>query len=185
MRPASDQRRARSRARIGIIGAGWWATYAHLPSLSTYPSAEVVAIADMSPERLADAAERFGVAAQFADYREMLDRGDLDGVVVATPHASHYAIATDVLQRGIGLMLEKPMVLRAREARNLVQLAEQQGVPLVVGYTISSISWRDSAPASPKVLWARSSSRIRCSRRWCSSITAPIRKPTRTSSSGR
>jgi predicted dehydrogenase len=123
-----------TRARIGIIGAGWWATYAHLPSLSTYPLAEIVAIADPSPERLAQAGEAFGIAAQFADYRAMLDRGDLDGVVVATPHATHYAIAADVLNRGIPLMLEKPMVLRAREARDLVRLAEQHGVPLVVGY---------------------------------------------------
>jgi predicted dehydrogenase len=122
------------RARIGIIGAGWWTTYAHLPALSTYPRAEVVAIADPSPERLAQAGESFGIAAQFDDYRAMLDRADLDGVVVATPHATHYAIATDVLKRGIGLMLEKPMVLRAREARELVRLAEHQGVPLVIGY---------------------------------------------------
>jgi predicted dehydrogenase len=122
------------RARIGIIGTGWWATYAHLPSLSTYSRADVVAIADPSPERLAQAGEAFGVAAQFDDYRTMLDRGDLDGVVVATPHATHYAIATEVLQRGIGLMLEKPMVLRAREARELVRLAEQHRVPLVIGY---------------------------------------------------
>jgi predicted dehydrogenase len=123
-----------ARARIGIIGAGWWATTAHLPSLSTYSRAEVVAIADSSPDRLAQAGEAFGIAAQFADYRAMLDRGDLDGVVVATPHATHYAVATDVLERGIALMLEKPMVLRAREARDLVRLAEQQRVPLVIGY---------------------------------------------------
>lgn len=123
-----------ARARIGIIGAGWWATYAHLPSLSTYPRAEVVAIADPSVERLAQAAEAFGVAAQFADYRVMLDRGGLDGVVVATPHVTHYAVATDVLSRGIPLMLEKPMVLRAREARELIRLADEHRVPLVVGY---------------------------------------------------
>src|SRR5471030_837831 len=78
----------RKRARIGIIGAGWWSTTAHLPSLSTYPRAEVVAIADSSPERLSQAGEAFGIGAQFADYRAMLDRGDLDGVVVATPHAT-------------------------------------------------------------------------------------------------
>ena len=130
MASVSDRRRA----RIGIIGTGWWATTAHLPSLSTYPRAEVVAIADPSPERLAQAGERFGIAAQFADYRAMLDRGDLDGVVVATPHTTHYAIAADVLTRGLALMLEKPMVLRARDARALVRLAEQHAVPLVVGY---------------------------------------------------
>ena len=122
------------RARIGLIGAGWWGTYAHLPSLTTYPAAEVVALADPSAERLAQAAERFGVALQFTDYREMLARVELDGVVVATPHATHYAIAMDVLARGVPLMLEKPMVLRAADARHLVRLANQKRVPLVIGY---------------------------------------------------
>jgi len=120
--PASD------RARIGVVGTGWWATYAHLPSLTSYRRAEVVALADPSPERLSLAGEHFGIAAQYADYHAMLDRGDLDGVVVATPHTTHYAVAREVLTRGIPLMLEKPMVLRARDARELVDLADQHGV---------------------------------------------------------
>lgn len=127
---ASDQRRA----RIGVIGTGWWATYAHLPSLTSYPRADVVAIADPSAERLAQAGEHFGIRDQYTDYRAMLDRGDLDGVIVATPHATHYAIAADVLARGVPLMLEKPMVLHARQARELVALAEQHHVSLVIGY---------------------------------------------------
>ncbi len=122
------------RARIGLIGAGWWATYAHLPSLLSYPRAEVVSIADPSSERLALAATHFGISNQFADYRDMLDRGDLDGVVVATPHSTHRDVARDVLTRGLPLMLEKPMVLRARDARELQRLAEQQRVPLIIGY---------------------------------------------------
>jgi predicted dehydrogenase len=126
--------REQPRARIGVIGAGWWATYAHLPSLTSYPRAEVVAIADASEERLAKAAEHFGVQTQFTDYRAMLDRGNLDGVVVATPHTTHYAVASEVLTRGIPLMLEKPMVLRAAEACHLVRLAETHKVPLVIGY---------------------------------------------------
>ncbi len=122
------------RARIGIIGTGWWATHAHLPSLTSYPPAEVVALADSSPERLAPAADHFGIDARYGDYRAMLDRGDLDGVVVATPHTTHSDIAAEVLRRGIPLMLEKPMVLRARDARDLVNLAEQRQIPFVIGY---------------------------------------------------
>ncbi len=44
------------RVRIGIIGTGWWSTQAHLPSLVHYPDADVVAIADLSAERLRRAA---------------------------------------------------------------------------------------------------------------------------------
>jgi predicted dehydrogenase len=122
------------RARIALIGAGWWATYAHLPSLTSYPRAEVVALADPTPERLSQAAEAFGVERTYGDYRTMLERERLDGVVVATPHATHAAIARDVLEHDLALMLEKPMVLRAREARQLRELAAARHLPLVVGY---------------------------------------------------
>jgi predicted dehydrogenase len=121
-------------ARIAIIGTGWWATYAHLPSLTTYPDAEVVAIADPNPDRLDGAADAFDIARRHRDYREMLDGGGIDGVIVATPHATHYEIAREVLSRGLGLMLEKPMVLRAREARDLCALADDKGAPLIIGY---------------------------------------------------
>lgn len=81
------------RARIGVIGRGWWATYAPLPALVSYPRAEVTAIADSSPERLARGAEHFGITNHFQDYGAMLDRCDLDGVIVATPHNVHYVVA--------------------------------------------------------------------------------------------
>ena len=122
------------RARIGIIGTGWWSTTAHLPSLIGYPSAEVAAIADLNAERLNQAGDTYRIERRYVDYREMLDRERPDGVIVATTHATHYEIGHEVLQRGIGLLLEKPMVLRAREARTLTALAAQKNVPLIVGY---------------------------------------------------
>jgi predicted dehydrogenase len=122
------------RVRIGIIGTGWWSTQAHLPSLMQYPAAEVVAIADLSAERLRRAGEAYGIERRYSDFRQMLDAEKLDGVIVATTHATHYEIAREVLSRKLGLMLEKPMVLHAHEARELNHLADRQGVPLIIGY---------------------------------------------------
>ena len=122
------------RARIAIVGAGWWSTQAHLPSLIHYPAAEVVAIADLSPDKLRAAGNAYGIKRQYTDFRRMLDAEDLDGVVVATNHAAHYEVAREVLTRRLGLMLEKPMVLRAHEARELERLADGGAVPLVIGY---------------------------------------------------
>jgi predicted dehydrogenase len=124
----------RERARIGVIGTGWWATYAHLPSLRNYPAADLVAIADPNEAALHRAGDAFGVGQRYDDYRRMLDEETLDGVVVATPHVTHFAIVRDALERGLGVMVEKPMVLRAVEARQLVALAGQRGGPLIVGY---------------------------------------------------
>jgi predicted dehydrogenase len=122
------------RARIAVVGAGWWSTQAHLPSLTHYPHAEVVAIADLSLEKLRAAGDAYGVKRQYTDFRRMLDEEALDGVVVATNHAAHYEVAKEVLARKLGLMLEKPMVLRAREARELQCMADENRVPLVIGY---------------------------------------------------
>src|SRR5947199_298694 len=91
-------------ARIGLIGTGWWTTTAHLPSLKSYPAAELAAIADPNAERLARAGDTYSVERRYSDYHEMLDRESLDGVVVATPHATHYEIARTVLEHKLGLL---------------------------------------------------------------------------------
>jgi predicted dehydrogenase len=121
-------------ARIAIIGAGWWSTQAHLPSLTQYAAAEVVGIADLNPDRLRAAGHTYGVDRLYSDYRQMLDVEQPDGVIVAVNHVAHYEVAKHVLERKLGLLLEKPMVLRAQEARALKRLADENGVPFVIGY---------------------------------------------------
>ena len=124
-----------ARVRIGVVGTGWWSTQSHIPGLLEYEHADVVALADPDPVNLSRAAERYGVARTYASHLELLEAGDLDGVVVAVPHTYHYEIARDALDAGMGVLVEKPMVLRAAEAWDLVARSEAAGLPLVVGYT--------------------------------------------------
>jgi predicted dehydrogenase len=123
-------------ARIGVIGCGWWATRAHLPALAANPDAVIAGIAD--PDRLnrARAAERFAIPANrvYADAAEMLASADLDAVIVAVPHSAHAPVARAVLERGLHLLLEKPMTIRPPDAIALAALAEARGVELIVGY---------------------------------------------------
>ena len=121
--------------RIGVVGAGWWATQAHLPSLTSYDGAEVTAIADPDPSKLAAAAERFAVAHAYADPQEMFEAGVVDGVVIAVPHVHHYRLARAALDAGMHVMIEKPMVLEAVHAWDLVDAAAERGRHLMVGYT--------------------------------------------------
>ncbi len=122
------------KARIGIVGTGWWATTAHFPSVKAHPKAELVAAADVRPDILGKAADKYGVANTYTDYQEMLDKEDLDGVVVAVWHAEHFEVARGCLESGLHVMLEKPMVLRAAHARELVDLAKQNKRELIIGY---------------------------------------------------
>ena len=122
------------KARIAVIGTGWWATTAHLPSLQEDPDAEIVAVSDLRPEVLAKAAEHYGVAATYADHQEMLQQEQPDGGVVAVYHSAHYDVARDWLEAGAHILLEKPMVLTAPHARSLVELANDRGRELIMGY---------------------------------------------------
>jgi predicted dehydrogenase len=121
------------RARIGVIGTGWWATSYHLPTLADHPRAEVVGVADLDERKAEAAAARYGIPQWFADYRSLLDLG-VDGIVVATPHSTHFALARDALAAGADVLVEKPMVVEPEEARELVGLARRLGRRLHVGY---------------------------------------------------
>jgi predicted dehydrogenase len=123
------------RARIGVIGTGWWSTQAHLPALRDYARAELVAVADPTEARLEAASRAYGIEKTYADYRALLERERPDGVVIAVPHTYHYEIARDALDAGASVLLEKPMTLRSEEADELVRLAAERGLHLMVGYT--------------------------------------------------
>jgi predicted dehydrogenase len=124
-----------NRVRIGVVGTGWWATQFHIPGLLAYEGCDVVAFADPDPVNLARAASHFGVQRTYPGHEQLLEAGDVDGVVVAVPHAYHYAIARDALDVGVHVLVEKPMVLRGVEAWDLVRRSKENGLHLVVGYT--------------------------------------------------
>ena len=121
-------------ARIGVVGAGWWATRAHLPALVANPDADLVAIADLDVEKRERAVSVFGPRACYRDHREMLEAETLDGVVIAVPHTAHFDVALDALRAGCHLMLEKPMVVESQHAARLVSEARERGLEIVVGY---------------------------------------------------
>jgi len=121
-----------SKLQIGVIGAGWFASRRHLPELRSLPDAEIAALCRRNPEKLAQMAAHFGVKRTYTDYRQMLEEMELDGVLIATPHALHYEQAKAALERGIPVLVEKPMTVTVAQGRELVALAEERGLPLLV-----------------------------------------------------
>jgi predicted dehydrogenase len=122
------------KARIAVIGAGWWSTYTHIPALQANPHVEAVVLCDSNPEKLQAAARAYSIDRTYDSYEAMLKQEPLDGAIVATTHATHYEIARRCLEHGLHVMLEKPMTLYAREARELVQLSQEQRRELIIGY---------------------------------------------------
>ena len=123
-----------SRVRVGVIGAGNYASGYHVPHLVANVDVDVRAVCDASSDRLAAAAAATGVARDhlYADHREMLEREELDAVTVSSPHALHAEHVRAALERGLHVLVDKPFVLRSADARELIRLAEAQGRILLV-----------------------------------------------------
>lgn len=121
-------------ARIGVVGAGWWATRAHMPAVVANPDAQLVAIADPIGEKRERAASVFEPAASYSHHQDMLENEALDGVVIAVPHTAHFEVAMDALRAGCHLMLEKPMVVESKHASTLLEEAARRSLEIVVGY---------------------------------------------------
>ncbi len=121
------------RARLGFIGAGWWATSNHMPLLAARSDVEMVAVCGIEAASLGRVQDRFGFALATQDYRELLG-ADLDGVVVSSPHTLHFEHAKAALAAGCHVMIEKPMTTRASQAWELVDLARERGRHLLVPY---------------------------------------------------
>src|SRR5581483_4392206 len=86
------------------------------------------------PEARAKMAARFGVPPEraYEDWRRMLDEAELDAVLIATPNALHYEQAQAALERGLHVLVEKPMAVRSAEAWELVALARAKDRKLAV-----------------------------------------------------
>ncbi|HEX4486079.1 MAG TPA: Gfo/Idh/MocA family oxidoreductase [Terriglobales bacterium] len=123
-----------SGTRIGVIGAGWWATESHIPVLQAMPDVEVTCICGVDGEQLRKVQSRFGISNATEDYKELLSREDVDGVVVSSPHGFHFEHAVAALERGFPVLCEKPMALKASEAAQLVELVKAKGVPFLIPY---------------------------------------------------
>ncbi len=119
--------------RIGLIGTGMIAQVMHLPHLSEMPERfEVAALCDLSPGTAKAVAARFDIRNTFTDYREMLDRADVDAVMVLT--RDHAQPATDALRAGKHVFIEKPMCNNLDEADELLDAQASSGCVAMLGH---------------------------------------------------
>ena len=99
-----------SRARIGVIGAGFWAAHQYLPFYRDHPEVELVGAVRKDDTGLDAFRRAFGLEVATSSVDELLAAG-LDGVVVSSPHDLHRAHAVAALEAGAHVLVEKPMTL--------------------------------------------------------------------------
>ena len=120
--------------RVGLIGCGYWGRNLLRNFLAT-PGCEVVAVAEADADCRALAAEDHGDVRFLAIAGELIDDPAVEAVVLATPISTHYALASRALRAGKHVLVEKPLAQTEAEARELVALAQQAGVVLMVDHT--------------------------------------------------
>jgi len=118
--------------RIGVVGAGWWATSAHIPAIKSHPAAELAAVQSRERAKAEKIARDFGARRACTSIEELLAIADLDAVIVASTPNVHFAQAKAALQSGRHVLLEKPMTFTAGEAREIVELAAKKKLHLVM-----------------------------------------------------
>jgi myo-inositol 2-dehydrogenase/D-chiro-inositol 1-dehydrogenase len=120
------------KARIGLIGAGFIAA-THAESIQLVPDAEVVAVASRSQQSAAGFAQKWGIPQAYADYRELLERKDIDGVVVAVPNYLHAPVVQAAADSGKHILCEKPLCMTMEEAQQMIDSCRANQVKLVYG----------------------------------------------------
>ena len=116
--------------RTAVIGCGDISAL-HLAAISGQANAELVAVCDTDPERLAAATDAHGVAG-FSDHVRLLDEVRPDVVHICTPHHTHAEIAVAALDRGISVVLEKPLAHTRDEATRLIEAASRSSAKIAV-----------------------------------------------------
>jgi predicted dehydrogenase len=115
-----------SRARIGVIGAGFWATYQYLPFFRDHPEVELVGVVRRDDEGLDAFRAEYGLEVATSSVAELLTAG-LDGVVVSSPHDLHREHAVAALEAGAHVLIEKPMTVTLADAEAVAVAAQEAG----------------------------------------------------------
>ncbi|MDO8836897.1 MAG: Gfo/Idh/MocA family oxidoreductase [Vicinamibacterales bacterium] len=119
--------------RVGVVGFGYWGPNL-VRNVHKLADAELVTVCDATPANLTKFTAAYPEVPTCTSLDEMLASYDLDAVVVATSAPSHYPVAKVVLKAGKHCFVEKPLTLTSVDAADLVRIAEENDLILMVGH---------------------------------------------------
>ena len=115
--------------RIAVVGAGTMGRH-HIRILAGLPGVELVAVVDPAVDPVHPSVAVHGVPV----LRSIADLPQVEAAVLATPTHEHFQVGAELLERGVHLLVEKPLALDETDAARMVQLARQRGLTLAVGH---------------------------------------------------
>ena len=119
--------------RVGVVGLGYWG-----PNLvrcfSELADCKVTAFCDQNIDRLLMVKNRFPAIQPGDNFNELLQSNTVDALVIATPTATHFQLASKALMQGIHVFVEKPLARTVEECQKLIELSDTRGATLFVGH---------------------------------------------------
>ena len=118
---------------IAVVGCGYWGKNL---VRNFYEINALYGICDVNEERLKSFKEKFTDLVVYKDYKKLMERHEVDAIVIATPAATHYTLAKEALFAEKDVFVEKPIALNYKEGEELVLLAKEKNKILFVGHIL-------------------------------------------------
>jgi predicted dehydrogenase len=115
---------------------GGVAQLVHLPNLVKLPNVDVSAVAEINRNRLQTISDKFNIQQRYSNHKDLLEKSDVDAVIIATPTSTHKDIALDCLKAGKDVLVEKPLARTYQEAKDVVEVAKKTKKILMVGMNL-------------------------------------------------
>ncbi len=119
---------------VGVVGAGYWGPNL-IRNFATCPGVRLAAVCDMDESRLQKVCAPYPAVEKIHDFDVLMERSDIDAVVIATPVRTHAPMGLAALKAGKHVLIEKPLAGSVREAQDLVSLAREKHLTLMVDHT--------------------------------------------------
>ena len=117
--------------KFGLIGCGRISKN-HFEAIGQIEGAKIIACADIIKKRARESAEKYDVKNHYDDYTKMLNKEELDCVIICTPSGIHPKIGIDVAEQKINVVTEKPMGIDLKSVDKLVNACDDNGIQLFV-----------------------------------------------------
>ncbi len=118
--------------RVGVVGLGNMGKH-HVRNYNEIETAELVAVCDLQQTLVDSFSEKYGCKG-YTSLDTFLENETVDAINITAPTIYHYPIAKQILSKGINVFIEKPIADTTEKAKELIELAKQNGAVLMVGH---------------------------------------------------
>ncbi|MEH2422167.1 MAG: Gfo/Idh/MocA family oxidoreductase [Nostoc sp.] len=126
------------KVRYAVVGLGWFAQEAALPSFVHTENSELVALVSDDPIKSEELSKKYGIKHTYSyeKYEDCLKSGEVDAVYIALPNQLHCDYTVRAANQGIHVLCEKPMAITEQECEVMIQAANDNNVKLMIAYRL-------------------------------------------------